>query len=258
MIWPGAGPEALPRRAPSVSAEPGELASLPATSELRRVSTALNENRPPSGWRGTAWRGAPAAYVGARPRARRGGRGKLDGPTATMKPTWRRNDGCGIPTRYPAPAVRCPSGCAAGARGRGRWPGARGCEILGRMTPDEAVDRGFLDAIGALADQPLRSAALPVGQATSLTGTRCLEIFGSQLASLHLDVAARVLRAGRTSQPTDRGSEPEPTRRRPKPPPGAAALPVRLPAPARRPPDGARRLRRRIRVPHPRPARPRG
>ena len=125
MIRPGAGREALPRRAASLSAEPGELASLPATSELRRVSTALNEtdHLPADG--GTAWRGAPAAYVGARPRARRGGRGKLDGPTATMKPTWRRNDGCGIPpvTRPPLsgapPAVRRAPGAGAAGPGRG-------------------------------------------------------------------------------------------------------------------------------------------
>lgn len=58
------------------------------------------------------------------------------------------------------------------------------------------MDRGFLDGVGALAGQPLRSAALPVGQTTSLTGTGCLEIFGSQLlASRHLDLAARVLRS---------------------------------------------------------------
>ena len=63
------------------------------------------------------------------------------------------------------------------------------------MTPDEAVDRGFLDGIGALAPQPPRAAALPVSETTSLTGTRCLEIFGSQLASRHLDLAARMLRA---------------------------------------------------------------
>ena len=109
-----------------------------------------------------------------------------------MKPTSRRNDGCGIPTSYPAQAVPSPPA----VRRPGKAPLARseGCEILGRMTPDEAVDRGFLDGIGALADQPLRSAALPVGQTTSLTGTRCLEIFGSQLASRHLDLAARVLR----------------------------------------------------------------
>jgi 2-oxoisovalerate dehydrogenase E1 component len=63
------------------------------------------------------------------------------------------------------------------------------------MTPDEAVDRAFLDGIGALAPQPPRAPALPVSENTSLTGTRCLEIFGSQLASRHLDLAARVLRS---------------------------------------------------------------
>ena len=62
------------------------------------------------------------------------------------------------------------------------------------MTPDEAVDRGFLDDVGALAPQPPRDSALPVRAGSSLTGTRCLEIFGSQLASRHLDLAARVLR----------------------------------------------------------------
>ena len=62
------------------------------------------------------------------------------------------------------------------------------------MTPDEAVDRAFLDGIGALAPPPPRAPALPVSENTSLTGTRCLEIFGSQLASRHLDLAARVLR----------------------------------------------------------------
>ena len=94
----------------------------------------------------------------------------------------------------PGPGCLVPLRLCGGRPGRRRWPGAKGCEILGRMMPDEAVDRGFLDGIGALADQPLRSAALPVGQTTSLTGTRCLEIFGSQLASRHLDLAARVLR----------------------------------------------------------------
>jgi 2-oxoisovalerate dehydrogenase E1 component len=62
------------------------------------------------------------------------------------------------------------------------------------MTPDEAVDRGFLDGIGALAAQPPSDAAQRLSPASRLTGTRCLEIFGSQLASRHLDLAARVLR----------------------------------------------------------------
>ena len=73
------------------------------------------------------------------------------------------------------------------------------------MTPDEAVDRAFLDGIGALAPQPPRAPALPVSENTSLTGTRCLEIFGSQLASRHLDLAARRLRRqARASTPSVR------------------------------------------------------
>jgi 2-oxoisovalerate dehydrogenase E1 component len=62
------------------------------------------------------------------------------------------------------------------------------------MTPDEAVDRGFLDAIGALAAQPRQDPAAPLSPGSPLTGGRCLEIFGAQLASRHLDLAARVLR----------------------------------------------------------------
>ncbi len=62
------------------------------------------------------------------------------------------------------------------------------------MTPDEAIDRAFCDAIGALAPQPPQQAARPVRAGSALTGTRCLEIFGSQLASRRLDLAARVLR----------------------------------------------------------------
>jgi 2-oxoisovalerate dehydrogenase E1 component len=62
------------------------------------------------------------------------------------------------------------------------------------MTPDEAVDRGFLDSIGVLAPRPPRDPALPIRDGASLTGARCLDLFGSQLASRHLDLAARVLR----------------------------------------------------------------
>ncbi len=62
------------------------------------------------------------------------------------------------------------------------------------MTPDEAVDRGFLDSIGALAAQLPTDPAGPLSPGSPLTGTRGLEIFGSQLASRHLDLAARVLR----------------------------------------------------------------
>ncbi|HEY6499726.1 MAG TPA: thiamine pyrophosphate-dependent enzyme [Streptosporangiaceae bacterium] len=62
------------------------------------------------------------------------------------------------------------------------------------MTPDEAVDRAFLDGIRALSAQPPRDPAGPLSPGSPLTGTRCLEVFGSQLASRHLDLAARVLR----------------------------------------------------------------
>jgi 2-oxoisovalerate dehydrogenase E1 component len=62
------------------------------------------------------------------------------------------------------------------------------------MTPEEAVDRGFLDGIGRLTPRPSRNPALPVRDGASLTGARCLELFGSQLASRHLDLAARMLR----------------------------------------------------------------
>ena len=63
------------------------------------------------------------------------------------------------------------------------------------MTPDEAIDRAFLDAIGALAPQPPQPPEQPVRAGSSLTGRRCLEIFGAQLASRHLDLAARALRS---------------------------------------------------------------
>jgi len=62
------------------------------------------------------------------------------------------------------------------------------------MTPDEAVDRGFLDAIGALAARPAADPDQPLSPGGALTGARGLEIFDAQLASRHLDLAARVLR----------------------------------------------------------------
>jgi 2-oxoisovalerate dehydrogenase E1 component len=71
----------------------------------------------------------------------------------------------------------------------------QGCEILAWMTPDEATDRAFLDAVGALAPQPPQPPEQPVRTGSSLTGRRCLEIFSAQLASRHLDLAARVLRS---------------------------------------------------------------
>ncbi|HXP53831.1 MAG TPA: thiamine pyrophosphate-dependent enzyme [Streptosporangiaceae bacterium] len=65
------------------------------------------------------------------------------------------------------------------------------------MTPDEAVDRGFLDAVGRLPAPPSAGRTHPdepVSAGGPLTGARALEIFGAQLTSRHLDLAARVLR----------------------------------------------------------------
>jgi 2-oxoisovalerate dehydrogenase E1 component len=65
------------------------------------------------------------------------------------------------------------------------------------MTPDEAVDRGFLDAVGRLPaplNPGLTNPHEPVSPGGPLTGARALEIFGAQLTSRHLDLAARVLR----------------------------------------------------------------
>src|ERR1700761_716257 len=62
------------------------------------------------------------------------------------------------------------------------------------MTPDEAVDRAFLERVGALTEQSAADPAGPLSPGSLLTGTRALEIFGAQLASRHLDLAARALR----------------------------------------------------------------
>ena len=68
------------------------------------------------------------------------------------------------------------------------------------MTPDEAVDRAFLDRVGALKTsgalpgQSGTDPAAPLTPGRPLTGIRALEIFGAQLTSRHLDLAARVLR----------------------------------------------------------------
>ncbi|HEY4463538.1 MAG TPA: thiamine pyrophosphate-dependent enzyme [Streptosporangiaceae bacterium] len=62
------------------------------------------------------------------------------------------------------------------------------------MTPDEAIDQGFLDSVRGLAPAPPRDPALALGPGTSLTGARALELFGAQVTSRHLDLAARLLR----------------------------------------------------------------
>src|ERR1700761_1322596 len=66
------------------------------------------------------------------------------------------------------------------------------------MTPDEAVDRAFTDGVSALPARPPADPPPgpeePLSPASPLTGARALEIFGAQLTSRHLDLAARVLR----------------------------------------------------------------
>ncbi|HEV2376381.1 MAG TPA: thiamine pyrophosphate-dependent enzyme, partial [Streptosporangiaceae bacterium] len=72
----------------------------------------------------------------------------------------------------------------------------------------DAVERNFTDTILALEDvtthdplaepqAPASEAALraPVRPGSSLTGALCLDLFGAQLASRHLDIAARFLRS---------------------------------------------------------------
>src|SRR5262249_9198079 len=72
----------------------------------------------------------------------------------------------------------------------------------------DAVERHFTETILAMEDatrtdvppepqSPAPEAALraPVRPGASLTGALCLDLFGTQLASRHLDIAARLLRA---------------------------------------------------------------
>jgi 2-oxoisovalerate dehydrogenase E1 component len=58
----------------------------------------------------------------------------------------------------------------------------------------EPIDSHFIDAVSALAPAPARDPRLPVREGSALTGERCLELFDAQLASRHLDLAARWLR----------------------------------------------------------------
>jgi len=61
----------------------------------------------------------------------------------------------------------------------------------------DAVERHFARSVRTLAAAPWAGAgpAHAVRPGSALTGERCLELFGAQLASRHLDVAARWLRA---------------------------------------------------------------
>jgi 2-oxoisovalerate dehydrogenase E1 component len=68
--------------------------------------------------------------------------------------------------------------------------------MLGRVTTPQNLDERFRDAVSAL--QPSgsrRSTDDVVRDGTTLTGARALELFDAQLASRHLDLAARWLRS---------------------------------------------------------------
>jgi 2-oxoisovalerate dehydrogenase E1 component len=68
--------------------------------------------------------------------------------------------------------------------------------MLGLVTTPQNLDERFRDAVSALpTPDSRRSADDSVREGTALTGTRALELFDAQLASRHLDLAARWLRS---------------------------------------------------------------
>ncbi|HZC99775.1 MAG TPA: thiamine pyrophosphate-dependent enzyme [Actinomycetes bacterium] len=58
----------------------------------------------------------------------------------------------------------------------------------------ESIDAHLMEAVSALAPRPARDPRLPIREGSSLTGERCLLLFDAQVASRHLDLAARWLR----------------------------------------------------------------
>src|SRR5262245_293598 len=66
-------------------------------------------------------------------------------------------------------------------------------DIIGLVARDD-VETHFAEAVQALTAGPRRDPGLPVKPGTTLTGTRCRELFEIQLGSRLLDIAARELR----------------------------------------------------------------
>jgi 2-oxoisovalerate dehydrogenase E1 component len=64
------------------------------------------------------------------------------------------------------------------------------------MNPDRAaaVDQAFVEVVRKLEDAPPRDPDAPISPGSSLTGRVALELFEAQLASRHLDLAARWLK----------------------------------------------------------------
>lgn len=68
--------------------------------------------------------------------------------------------------------------------------------MLGRVTTPQNLDERFRDAVSALQPgEPRRTPDEPVREDSTLTGARTRELFDAQLASRHLDLAARWLRS---------------------------------------------------------------
>src|SRR3954471_658254 len=68
--------------------------------------------------------------------------------------------------------------------------------MLGRVTTPQNLDERFRDAVSALTVAGTRRTPDDaVRDGTALTGARALELFDAQLASRHLDLAARWLRS---------------------------------------------------------------
>src|SRR5262245_30231086 len=68
--------------------------------------------------------------------------------------------------------------------------------MLGFVTTPQNLDERFRDAVSALpAPGTRRQPAEAVRHGAQLTGERALELFDAQLASRHLDLAARWLRS---------------------------------------------------------------
>src|SRR4051812_18078887 len=76
------------------------------------------------------------------------------------------------------------------------WHAWRRSGMLVRVTTPQNLDERFRDAVSALpTPDSRRSADDAVHEGTALTGARALELFDAQLASRHLDLAARWLRS---------------------------------------------------------------
>ena len=63
------------------------------------------------------------------------------------------------------------------------------------MNASDVVDAAFVAAVRQMCPQLHTAANLPMREGAQLTGVECREIFEAQLASRHLDLAARWLRA---------------------------------------------------------------